>query len=160
QVVDVEVAHAGVADLLRFEENVEPRQRFLKRYVAAPVEEVKVDLIDSEPAQAAIARRCDPLAGRVLRIELGHDEDLVAAISDRLAHDSLRAAPRIHLGGVDKAHAELDAGTQCRDLALLLALVLAHAPGALAKDGDGLTSGDLRGTDARHRARVEQDLCL
>src|SRR5207245_6783659 len=99
-VVDVEVAHTRVANLLRFEEILESRQRLFERHVAAPVKEVEVDVLDIETAEASIAGRGHALAGRVLWIELRHDEHLIAAAGDCVADEPLRASVRIPLGGV------------------------------------------------------------
>src|SRR5439155_17028129 len=52
-VVDVEVAHARVTDLLRLEEIVEFRQRFLQGHVAAPMKQIEVDRLDIETAKAS-----------------------------------------------------------------------------------------------------------
>src|SRR5207247_2281535 len=56
-VVDVEVAHTRVADLLRFEEILESRERLFEWHVAAPVEKVEVDLLDVQTAESSIAGR-------------------------------------------------------------------------------------------------------
>jgi hypothetical protein len=61
-------------------------------------------------------------------MELAHHEGLVAPAADRLAHDFLRAALAVHLGGVEEGHAEVEPETHGRDLGLALRRVLAHVP--------------------------------
>src|SRR5439155_20645115 len=139
-VVDVEVAHARVTDLLRLEEIVESRQRFLEGNVAAPMKQIEVDLLNVQPAEAPITGRGHAVTRGVLWIELRHDEHLIAAAGDRLADEPLRASLRIHLRCVDERHAELDPAAQRGNLVLAFARGLAHAPGALPEDGHGLSA--------------------
>src|SRR5438094_7712479 len=127
--------------IFRFEEIFESRQRFLEGHVAAPMKQIEVDLLDIETAKASIAGRGHALAGRVLWIELRHDEHLIAQAGDRLADEPLRASVRIHLGCVDERHAELDPAAQRGNLVLAFARGLAHAPGALPEDGHGSPPG-------------------
>ena len=133
EVFDVEVADAGVADLLRAEQRVETRERLLERNVAAPVQEIQVDAIGSEPRETPLARRGHAPSCRVLRIELGHDKDVVTPAGDRFADDPLRAAIGVHLGRVDQRHAEIDAEPERGNFGLPRASVLAHAPRALTE---------------------------
>src|SRR5437868_3920885 len=123
------------------------------------MEEVEVDLLDAQTAEAPIARRGHALACGVLGIELRHHEYLIAASLDRLADNPLRASVGVHLGGVDEPHAELDAGAQSGDLVLSLALAFAHPPCALPEDGHGVSARKRRGRNARHASEIEHELC-
>ena len=123
------------------------------------MKQIEVDLLDIETAKASIAGRGHALAGRVLWIELRHDEHLIAAAGDRLADEPLRASVRIHLGCVDERHAELDPAAQRGNLVLAFARGLAHAPGALPEDGHGLSAWERRGTNTRHASEVEHERC-
>ena len=123
------------------------------------MKQIEVDLLDIETAKASIAGRGHALAGRVLWIELRHDEHLIAQAGDRLADEPLRASVRIHLGCVDERHAELDPAAQRGNLVLAFARGLAHAPGALPEDGHGLSAWERRGTNTRHASEVEHERC-
>src|SRR5207237_10547192 len=90
---------------------------------------------------------------RVLRIELAHDEDVVATAPDRLPDDALGAAVRVHLGGVDEGHPELHAGAERADLATSVFAVLTHAPGTLTEQRDRRTTGKRR---RAHRVHLAQ----
>ena len=152
-VVDVEIAHARIADLLRLEEILESRERLPEWHLAAPVKKVEVDLLGIEPAETSVAGHGHALARGVLGIELRHDEHLIAAARDRLADDALGAAICIHLRRVDEVHSEIDPGAQRGDFARALALVFSHTPRALAEHGYGLAARERRGTNTRHRMK-------
>src|SRR5919201_1817039 len=82
----------------------------------------------SKPARAPLARFSHPRPRRVLRVELRDDEDLLAMTCDRFADDALGPAVRIHLGGVDERHPELDPRAKGGHFLLATAAVLAHPP--------------------------------
>ncbi len=104
ELVDVEVGHpdgAGVAELARAF-HVRPCPRGPP---GRPVDDVQVDVVHSQPAQAALR-----LGGgiAVAGIELGRDEHLFArrpAVAQRLADAALVA---VGLGSVDMAIPELE----------------------------------------------------
>ena len=131
-----------MADLAGARQRLEARDRLGKRDAARPMQEVEVEPVGPEPAQAALAGLDDALAARVVGIDLADEEDLSRQVPNRLADELLGPALAVHLGGVDQGHAELDAEPERRDLLRSAAAVLPHAPGALAERDDLLAAGD------------------
>lgn len=95
------------------------------------MQEIEAEPLDPEPRQAARAGPLHVLAAGVVRIDFRDDEDLLAATVDGLAHDLLRAALPVHLGGVDERHPEVEPRAQRRDLVGAPLDALAHPPGPL-----------------------------
>ena len=107
---------------------------------ARPVQQIAVEVVETESLQAALARSEGAARTGVLRIDLADDEQVVArdrALAqcggERLAHDLLGAAFAVHLGGVDDAPADLERGANRRDLALPARRRLADVPSAQAE---------------------------
>lgn len=86
---------------------------------------VEVDRLDAEPSQARLAGGADvirapahALEGAVLAAnvaELGGENHRVAAIADRTPDQLLVTAYPVHVGGVQKRHAEIDRALNGRD---------------------------------------------
>jgi hypothetical protein len=111
-VVGVEVADAEVTDLARPIEHLERRYRFGERDVAAPMQQVEVEPVRAQTAQALLAGDYRPLAGRVARKDLAYQEDLVSSSGNGLAHQLLGGAVAVHPRGVDQGHAEVEPEAQ------------------------------------------------
>lgn len=92
-------------------------------------------MVSLQTLQAGLAGALDPTPARVLRINLTDQENLVAQAGQGFAEQSLGRPVTIHLRGVDQGHAEVDTRTKRGNLRLVLARVLAHAPGALTESG-------------------------
>src|SRR5205823_13028277 len=116
-------------------------QRFGEGDFAAPVQQVQIYLLHAEAAQAALAGGRCSAPGRVMRVDFGDQEDLVAATSNRFADQLLSRAFAVHLGGVDQGHTEVDAAPQGCELACTAAFVFAHFPCTQAEGGDCCAGG-------------------
>ena len=130
--VTVEVRHAEGLDLALVHEPAEALHRVLEGVVAGGVEEVDVEPVGPETAQASIARLDGAPVGCVRGQHLRHEEDLVPPAEDGVADDLLDGPAAVHLGGVDVGHPQVKAPPQGGDR--LLAVTF-HRPGALADDG-------------------------
>src|SRR5207248_2266205 len=87
---------------------LEPRHRRPRRKQGAwPVLLIQVDVVDTEPAQAA-TRPPAGHEGKADRKQLAREENRVAAAANRLADDSLRPTEAIDLGSVDQVDAEVE----------------------------------------------------
>src|SRR6185436_3462635 len=53
EVCDVEITHTPVADLAVLNKRAEPRHRFLERDILAPMQQVQVEAIGSEPPKTS-----------------------------------------------------------------------------------------------------------
>jgi hypothetical protein len=122
--------------------------------LAAPVQQIEVEVIGLEPLQAGLTGLLDAAARGVLRIDFADQEDLVAQARERVTQQSLGRAVAVHLGGVDQAHAELDASTRRSGLLALQTAVLAHPPCALAKRRDAGPAGQIN--RSHHPAALEE----
>src|SRR5690348_15826865 len=76
-----------------------------------------------------------------MRPHLGDQEDLFTAAGDSLADEYLRIPVRIHLGGVDQVHADVQTAAQRGNLRAAASPALAEAPGALAEHRDLVPDG-------------------
>src|SRR5690606_4373199 len=99
-VAGIEIADAPGTDLALRLKLLKSLDSFGERDAAAPVQQVEIERIYSQPAQAALAGRNGPCAGCVVRVDLADDVNLIAAPCDGLADHFLRSAFAIHLGGV------------------------------------------------------------
>ena len=82
---------------------------------AAPVQQVQVDGIEPQSAPAAVTGLGDAAGAGVVRIDLGDDEDFVAAqvagsdgLGQGLPDDLLGATFAVHLGGIDQPVAQFE----------------------------------------------------
>ncbi|MDT4852182.1 hypothetical protein FQZ97_864050 [compost metagenome] len=100
--------------------------------LAAPMQQIKVEVVGAQALEAALAGQSGARAAGVPGIDLADQEHLLPKPGDGLAHYLLGAAFGVHLGGVDQFQAQFQALAQGRDFALALAAALAHVPGALA----------------------------
>jgi hypothetical protein len=137
---DVEVADTPSADPAPIAQVLERLDRLFERDIAAPVQQVAVEVVETEPLEASLARRGGGARAGVVRVDLADDEELVARhraraqrSGERLADDPFGAAFAVHLGGVDDAPAHVDRGANGSDLALSPRRRLAHPPGAEAE---------------------------
>jgi hypothetical protein len=80
------------------------------------VQQVQVEVVGAEPAQAHLAGQHGAPATRVVREHLADEEHVVAAVGDGLAYQHLGRAVGVHLGGVDDGHAQAYTEAQRRDL--------------------------------------------
>ena len=143
QIRDVEVADPPVPDQAGVPQVAEGLEGLGQRHRPAPVQQVQIDPARVQPPQAALAGLHRALPGRVVRPHLGDQEDLFAAAGDSLADEYLRIPVRIHLGGVDQVHADVQTTAQRGNLRTAASPTLAEAPGALAEHRD-LVSGRQR----------------
>ena len=134
-IASVEVRHSPRTDQAVGSKRFEAGDGVHKRNAAAPVQQVEVEMIGSQALEAALAGGNRSMPGRVVRVDLADQKNLVALPFDRATHYFLCAAIAIHLGGVDQRHAEIDSQLQRRDFALALPCPLAHLPCPQADDG-------------------------
>ncbi|MCY1507879.1 hypothetical protein D9M68_421680 [compost metagenome] len=152
-VVDVEIRHAPGADLAGLFQRLEGGDGFGEWIAAAPVQEIEVDMVDTEMLQAAFAGGFGAVPAGIRRQHLADDEGLVAVPAHRFADDALRGAIAVHLRCVDQRHAEIEAKLQALHLIGSARRGVAHAPRALPEDRDLAAIGQ-RGCRDRvvHRA--------
>src|SRR5215217_4819515 len=111
-------------------------ERFVDiRVFLGAVDLVQVDPVRAQPAQAVLHFTDDP-AARVaelvrvvahLAVDLGGQDDVVALpVRERLAHDLLRLAARVHVGGVDEVDPGVERAVDDADRRVVVGL----APGA------------------------------
>jgi hypothetical protein len=100
------------------------------------VQQVEVDVVGGEAAEASLACRDRPEPRGVGGQHLGDEKDLVSPSSDCISDEDLGVAVGVHLGGVDDRHAEVESEAQCRDLVPLSRRVLRHVPASLSEDRD------------------------
>jgi hypothetical protein len=122
------------------------------------MQEIEVDAVGAQPAEAPAAGGHRALDRGVVREHLADQEDGVAPAGDRLADELLGGAVRVQLGGVDERHAELETLAERRHLLGAARRILAVAPGRLADRGDRLPRRELNRSHAvvsvgRRRAR-------
>lgn len=103
------------------------------------MQQIKVDPVGLEAAQAALAGGDGRPAGRVVRIDLAHQEHLVASVSDRLGDEFLGPALAIHLGGIDQGEAEVETEPERCNLLRAARPVLRHVPSPQAERRHALT---------------------
>ena len=132
-VVDVEIADAEIADRALGEQGLEAGKHLLEPGAPAPMQKIEIDAVGLEPLQASLAGGDGAGPRRVLRLDLAHDEAVVAASFDRRGNDLLGTALRVKLGRVDQRHAEIETQSESRDLLVERAPALTHPPGALAE---------------------------
>ena len=72
------------------------------------MQKVKIDYVDSQAFETALACFWQFGAGRVMRIHFGNNEHAVALALDRIGHNFFRTAFAIHLSRIDQCHPELD----------------------------------------------------
>jgi hypothetical protein len=131
---EVEIRNAPVADFSRGPKSFERCDGFGNRDVARrPMEQVKINRVDTQPTKTAFARLRQFCARSVMRVGLAHDEDALTLAFDRLRHHFLCAAFAVHFGGVDERQAEFNPEAQRGHFFVVGALLFADAPGALSE---------------------------
>ena len=142
---DIEVAHAGEADVALVDQVLHGAHGLADRVIALPVEEVEIEAIGAEALQAALAGAQGAVVARVGGEDFAYQEHLVAAAGDGLAGEFFGASVAVHLGGIDVGEAEIDARAQGVDGAALGVRRAFDHPGALSDDGD-LHAGPAEGS--------------
>jgi hypothetical protein len=129
-VVDVEIADAPARDLPGRDQPHHLLDDLGERRAPAPVQQVEIEAVGAEAAEAAFARLRRSAPRRVLRIDLAHQEDVVAPSADGFADDLLGPTLPVHLRGVDEREAEIETEPERRHLGRAFGGPLAHAPGS------------------------------
>jgi hypothetical protein len=99
------------------------------------VQQVQIEVIGAQAAEAVLAGVDGALAAGVAGQHLADEEDLVAAAGQGLAEQGLDAAVAVELGGVDVGGACIEGGPHGGDG--LGAGGFFELPGAVADDRDG-----------------------
>ena len=94
------------------------------------MQQIEIEPVGLQPLEAALAGRNGALARGVVRIDLAHQEDLVAPAGHGLRQHFLGSALAVHLGRIDQPDAEIEPELDRRHLGRPLRLALAHAPRA------------------------------
>ena len=130
---DVEVRETPREDLSLFLQLFERAHRLFEWLRATPVQQVEIESIGTEAAQALLAREERPGVGRVIGMDLRSEEHVAAISGDRLADELLDVAARIDLRGVDVDEPAIDRATDRDDRRL--AIIRFHLPRAEPHDG-------------------------
>ena len=102
----------------------------------APVEEIDVEPVRPEAAEARLAGAEHAFERGVVRQDLRDEEELVPSSGDRLPDELLDLPVAVHLRRVDVGHPGVDAGAEGGDRRGMV--VALHVPGALAEHRDGV----------------------
>src|SRR5437660_2926138 len=86
----IEVGYAPGANAARLTQAFEARDRFRERDIAAPVQQIQVEVTGRQSLETARACRNDATLRRVLRVDLAHKKHLVAPAGDGFADNLLR----------------------------------------------------------------------
>ena len=132
KIVGVEIADAPGADLAGGFQFLEGGDRLDERRLAAPVQQIAIEVVGAETLQRTLARLDGAPLRSVAWQHLGNQEHVVAPALDGIGHDQFGVV--IHLGSVDMGHAKVEAVTQRRRRGGAIAAV--DVPGALPDDGD------------------------
>ena len=120
---------ADVAHLALMDEVAQRRQRLVDVGVdGRPVDLVQVDPVGAQPPQRVLHLADDPAPRAALlvrvgahrAVELGGQDDVVAATGERLADDLLRLALAVHVGGVDEVDPGVERGVDDADRLLVI----------------------------------------
>jgi hypothetical protein len=144
QVSHVEVGHAPGADLSGRAHPFHRLHRIGQGHAAAPMQQIEIQRLHPQAAQAPLAGKRKGAAGCIVGIHLGHQDHAIAQAGDGLADKLLGFAVRIHLGGVDQGEAAFDPFAQARDLLAAAGRHLRHAPGALPHGSGEAEAGHAR----------------
>lgn len=129
-ILGVQIRDAPAADLALGHQLLHRLNRLLQRDIPAPVQEIHVQIVGLQPAQAvftgAVHRRFAGMPG----IDFGDQHYPVAQTADRLAHHFLRPAVGVHFRRIDHRQSMVDARPQCSHFLLTLRRMFAHIPGA------------------------------
>ena len=135
-VVRVEIADAVIRDLARVFQSFEAFEGLRQRGRSAPVQQVEIDAVRPEPAQALLTCLGHQLSGGVVGVEFAYQEYLFAAPGDGFSHHLFRAAFAVHLSGIDEGHPEIETQPERGGLLPAVGAVLSHTPSSLAEGGD------------------------
>src|SRR5581483_6028854 len=134
---EVEIAHAEVANLAGVAQRLERFDRLGQWYAAAPMQQIKVDAIGAQALEAALAGSHGTFARGIVRIDFGNQKRPIALTGERLADQRLRQSLAVHLGGIDKSHAQVEAEPDRCDLLDTTRPVFAVAPSAQSQCRNG-----------------------
>ena len=118
-----EVGVAEIADLALGHQIIQRAQGFIDRRIGIGlVKLIEVDPVGSQPGQAVFDGAHDPAPGSPLatlivadpHAELGGQNDIAAALAQRLAEEFLRLCAAIDVGGVEKGDPRVDRGADHR----------------------------------------------
>ncbi len=141
----VEVGNSPAADLAFGAKFFEGLDGFFQRRAAAPMQQIKIDHVRPQSTQAARAGFRQIRAAGVMRINFGHEKDVLAPARDRLPHHFLGRALSVHLRRIDQRHPELDSEPQGGHFLHTIPFALAHFPRPLPEGGHGCLIGQRNG---------------
>ena len=99
------------------------------------MQQVKVDAIGLQTFEAALAGRCRPATGGIVRINLADDENLIAPTPNGLADQRFGLAFTIHFGGIKQGHAQINTELQGGQLFSVRIAAFTKLPGSHAQCG-------------------------
>ena len=151
QLVDVrsvEVGDAPAHDLPVATQPLERGDGFRQRDAATPVQQIKIEPISAQPAQAPLTRRDRAARTGVVWIHFADDKNIVAPAIHRFAEHVFGAAVAVHFGSVDERHPGVDSRAKRRNFLRPSPRGFAHAPSTEAERGDGRSISE---ANDRHR---------
>ena len=137
----IEIAHPPMADLAGPLQGLHRLDGLGQRHPAAPMEQVKVETVGVQPAQALLAGLRQPVPAGILRIDLADQEHFVAQTGQGFGQQGFGGAVAVHLRRVDQGQTQFDAFPNRGDLGGAARPGLAEPPCPLAEGRHGFTAG-------------------
>ena len=129
-IVGVQIRDAPAADLARGHQPLHRLDRLLQRDIPAPVQEIHIEIVGLQPAQAVFTGAAHRRSAGVPGIDFGHQHHAIAQAADRLPDDLFRPTVGIHFRRIDHRQSVVDARAQCSHFLRTLRRIFAHIPGA------------------------------
>ena len=144
QIILIQIGNTPAPDFARAPQRFKPRHGFRERHGTAPMQQVKVYRFNPHPLQAAFTGRHHTAARRIMRIDLGDDENPIAPAGNGITHHFFSAAFAIHLSRVNQGHAKIEPRAQRIGFRRAPRSILTHAPGPLPEAWNGKSGRHFR----------------
>ena len=114
------------------------------------MQQVHIEAVGFQTAQACLACGDRAAPGGVLRQHFADEEDVAAAIGERLGDELFCRAVSVHFGRIDNHHPEVDGHLQRGNLICACLSIFAHVPGANPQRRDGFSVRERNRSDVSH----------